>query len=101
MNAPSHIASVTADFYSLSPGADSNAASPIAAQWSPVELSAQRPSFLTDGDCELLEDMKTLISQSFSARGLEYRAECTPREVDIGSYRIKGEFLRVILPGAG
>jgi hypothetical protein len=100
-NAPSHTASVTADFYSLATSADSHTPGTVQAQWSPLELVAQRPSFMSDGDCELLEDMKSLISQSFTVRSLDYRAECTPRQVDIGSYRIKGEFLRLVPPGAG
>ena len=100
-NTPSHVASITADFYSLTMGADSAAGRPVQAQWSPLELVAQRPNFMGDGDCELIEDMKPLISQSFSVRGLDYRTDCTPRQVEIGSYRVKGEFLRAISPTPG
>ncbi len=98
LNAPNRTVTVVADFYSLAPTAAASSADTVQAQWSPLALTARRPSFISEGDCELLEDMKPLITQNFNPRGLAYRTDCTPRQIDVASYAVKGEFLRVILP---
>jgi len=100
-NAPNNSILVFTDFYTLAPLATPSGTDTIKAQWSPLDMSAHRPSFMSEGDCELLEDMKPLISQHFSPRELDYRTNCTPREINIASYAVKGEFLRVILPITG
>jgi len=100
-NAPNNAILVLTDFYTLAPLATASSADAVQAQWSPLDMSARRPSFMSEGDCELLEDMKPLISRQFSPRGLDYRTNCTPGEVNIASYAVKGEFLRLILPNTG
>lgn len=100
-NAPNRSILVFTDFYTLSPLAAASGAVAVQAQWSPLDMSARRPSFMSEGDCELLEDMKPLISQQFNSRGLDYRTSCTPGEVNFASYAIKGEFLRMLQPKTG
>ena len=100
-NAPNPAILVFTDFYTLAPLATASSADAVQAQWSPLDMSAHRPSFMSEGDCELVEDMKPLISEHFSPRGLDYRTNCTPREINIASYAVKGEFLRMILPKTG
>jgi hypothetical protein len=95
-NAPSHTASVVADFYSLAPSTDASEANAVKAQWSTVELTGRRPNFMGDGDCELIDAMKTLISQNFRPRDLNYRTTCIPRELEIDGFAVKGEFLHAI-----
>lgn len=100
-NAPNRSILVFTDFYTLAPLAAASAADAVQAQWSPLGMSARRPSFMSEGDCELLEDMRPLISQQFGPRGLDYRTSCTPGEVNIASYAVRGEFLRMIPPKTG
>jgi hypothetical protein len=49
-----------------------------------------------DGDCELVNQMKDLITQNFSLRDVEYRARCIPNENYMGSYAVKGQALRAV-----
>jgi hypothetical protein len=53
---------------------------------------------MSDGDCELIEDMKTLITQSFSVRGLDYRTDCVPRQAITNCFAVKGEILSILPP---
>jgi hypothetical protein len=99
--APNRQILVLTDFYTLAPLTAAAGADAIQAQWNPLDVIARRPSFLSEGDCELLEDMRPLISQHFGPRGLDYRTNCTPRETNIASYEVKGEFLRVIAAKTG
>ena len=89
---------VYADFYVLAPVADASAAGTVNAQWGALALSSVHPGFMSDGDCELIEDMKTPITQSFSVRGLDYRTDCVPHQVITDSFAVKGELLRIFPP---
>jgi hypothetical protein len=95
---PSHTAWVDADFYTLVPVAAGPGT--VEARWTPVEVTTQRPSFMGQGDCELIQEMKDLITRSFSLRDIEYRTECVPHEYIQDSFSIKGQALTV-LPPAG
>lgn len=95
---PRYTALVDADFYVLAPIADASAAGAVNAQWGTLALDSVHPGFMSDGDCELIEDMKTLITQSFSVRGLDYRTDCVPHEAISNSFAVKGELLRILPP---
>ena len=97
---PSQTAWVDADFYTLAPAAGASGPGTVDARWTPVEVTIQRPSFMGQGDCELIQEMKDLITQNFSLRGIEYRTECVPHEYIQDSFSIKGQALTV-LPQAG
>jgi len=96
---PGRIAVVDLDFYSLSPSADANAADTVQARWTPVQVSANRPNFIGHGDCELITEMKDILSKNFSLRDLNYRTDCVPHEVSINDFSVKGEVLKP-LPAA-
>jgi hypothetical protein len=91
---PSRIASIELDFYSLSPSADANAANSVQARWTPVQVSANRPNFIGHGDCELITEMKDILSKNFSLRDLKYSTSCVPHEVNLNDFSVKAEVLK-------
>ena len=95
-NSPSRSAWVHTDFYTLAPAAGADASSTVKARWTPVEMTPRRPYFMGDGDCELIQAMKDLITKNFTLRDVEYRANCVPHELWIDSYEVKGEALRAL-----
>ncbi|MGA2709026.1 MAG: hypothetical protein ACLP0B_19040 [Steroidobacteraceae bacterium] len=96
--APRNAIVVDADFYVLAPVADASAAATVNAQWSVLALEPVHPDFMSEGDCELIDDMKTLTTQSFSVRGIDYRADCVPHQAIPNSFAVKGEILRILPP---
>jgi len=97
---PSRDASVRLDFYTLAPVAEGSDA--VKARWAPMELAPHRPSFVGDGDCELIQEMKDLITKNFSLRDVDYRTSCFPHAVTIGAFEVKGQALRALSnPQAG
>jgi len=93
-NAPGRTAIVDVDFYSLAPSADASAANSVRARWTPVTVSANRPSSIRDGDCELLHEMKDILSKNFSLRDLNYRTDCIPGQVNSNGFSVKAETLK-------
>jgi hypothetical protein len=93
-----HAMTVSIRMFSLAPvdpaATVQGAAPPIMASWSAVEINAQRPMFMGDGDCELIDHMRDFITKNFSAQNVDYRASCTPHETSINSFAIHGEFLK-------
>jgi hypothetical protein len=96
---PGHNAIVDMDFFTLSPSADANAANTIPAHWTPVVVSPTRPYFMGHGDCELIDELKDIISKNFSLRDLSYRTDCVPHQVNIDDFGIKADALKP-LPAA-
>lgn len=94
---PSHNAWIRTDFYTLSPSATASSNEVTKAQWVPRELTPRRPSFMGDGDCELIEQMKDLISKNFSLRDVEYRTECVPHEILVNGFAVRAQALIPIL----
>jgi hypothetical protein len=93
---PGRNAIVDIDFYTLAPSGDANAAGVVQARWTPVVVNARKPSFMGHGDCELIEQMKDVISKNFSFRDLNYRTDCVPHEVNIDDFGIKAETLKAL-----
>ena len=93
-NEPSHDAFVDADFYTLAPAADTAGAAAVKARWTTLQLTARNPSFMGDGDCELVREMKDLITGNFSLRNLEYRADCFPHDITLDEFSVKVQALR-------
>ena len=96
---PGRNAIVDVDFYSLSPSADANAANTVRAQWTPVEVTPTNPHFMGRGDCELVDELKDLISKNFSLRDLNYRTDCVPHQVILDGFSVKAQALKP-LPAA-
>ena len=93
-NQPGRTAIVDVDFYSLAPSADASAANNVQARWTPVTVSANHPNSIRDGDCELIHEMKDILSKNFSLRDLNYRTDCRPGEVNINDFSVKAEILK-------
>jgi hypothetical protein len=99
-NTPSHSAWVDADFYTLVPAADASGAGAVNARWTPLEVTPRRPSFMGGGDCELIQEMKDLVTKNFSLRDVEYRTDCVPHEVTLDAFAVKGQALKAVPPNA-
>jgi hypothetical protein len=87
------------EFDTLATGAapDADGAAPpaaVAARWQPVELSSNRPSFMGGGECELVEQLKPVLTASFALEDLEYRTRCIPHSVSLGDYSVRGKVLQ-------
>jgi hypothetical protein len=93
-NAPGRSAIVDLDFYSLAAGTAVGAANSVQARWTPVTISANHPNSIGDGDCELIHEMKDILSKNFSLRALNYRTDCRPGEVNINDFSVKAEMLQ-------
>jgi hypothetical protein len=99
-NNPSRNAWVNADFYSLAPAAAEAGTDTVQARWTAWALTPQRPSFMGDGDCELVGGMKDVIIKNFSLRAMDYTTNCVPHELQPGGYSVKGESLRAAPPAS-
>jgi hypothetical protein len=96
---PSRNAIVDLDFYSLAPNADANAANTVQARWTPVVVDSTHPNSMGRGDCELIHEIKDVLSKNFSLRELNYRTDCVPHQVGIDDFSVKAEVLKP-LPAA-
>jgi hypothetical protein len=95
-NGPSRTAWVDADFYTLAPAAGASGTDAVQARWTPLEVTARRPNFMGDGDCELIAQMKDLITQNFSLRNIEYRTDCFAHQLVLDGFAVKGQALRAL-----
>jgi hypothetical protein len=93
-NTPSHDALVDADFYALAPATDANASDRVQGHWTALEVTPARPNFMGDGDCELMQGMKPVITQNFTLRNIEYHTDCFPHEITLNGFSLKGQALR-------
>ena len=92
---PGRNAIVALDFYSLAPS-DANSPNAVQAHWTPVAVSPTHPYFMAGGDCELVHEMKDIISKNFSLRDLNYRSDCVPHQVNIDGFGIKAQALKAL-----
>jgi hypothetical protein len=95
-NTPGQSAFVATDFYSLAPSADSGASGSVAAHWTAKQLNKDHPYFMDYGACELIQQMKDLITQSFAMRDLQYRTDCLPNEFSLSAFSVKGKALTAV-----
>ena len=100
---PSRNAWIETDFYTLVPADTASAASAAAvkAHWAAREITPRQPYFMGDGDCELIEQMKDLISKNFSLRDVQFQTECVPHEIMVNGFSIKGQALIAVAPPGG
>ena len=100
-DSPSRTAWVHTDFYALAPaadtgGSDAAGSGTVPAHWTSLEVTPLRPSFMGDGDCELVDQMKDLITKNFSLRVVEYSTRCVPNQLPLGSYAVRGQALTAV-----
>jgi hypothetical protein len=96
---PSNIAIVDIDFYSLSPSAEAEGANIVQARWTPVTVNPTRPYYMGRGDCELIYELKEILSKNFSLRELNYQTNCVPHQITLDAFSIQAEALKA-LPAA-
>jgi len=94
--APSRTAWVDADFYTLTPVDEAGGSDTIKARWTQLEVTPKRPTFMGDGDCELIQAMKDLITKNFSLRDIEYRTDCVPHQLMMDGFAVRGQALRAL-----
>jgi hypothetical protein len=90
----SRSATVYADFYSLAPTSEPGGKDAVKGRWIAVEVTPRHPSFMGDGDCELVERMQDLIAKGFSLRDLNYRTECVPHDINTNAFGIRAQALK-------
>jgi hypothetical protein len=93
---PSHSAWVDADFYALVPVVAADGSDTVKAHWTSLEVRPRRPDFLGEGSCELVQEMKDVITQNFSLRDVDYRTRCFPYELTLDGFAVKGQALRAL-----
>lgn len=94
---PGRNALVDLDFYSLSPGSDANSANTVQARWTPVSVTTTHPYFMGRGDCELVQELKDILTKNFSFRDLNYSTDCVPYQENIDQFSVKAEALKPLL----
>jgi hypothetical protein len=99
-NAPSRTAWVNADFYSLAPAAAAGTPGAVNARWTALKLDSMHPSFMGEGDCELIATLKDLALKNFSLRDVAYRTDCVAHEVMVDSFSVTGQALKEAAPAA-
>jgi hypothetical protein len=92
---PSHNAMVRAVFYTLAPAAGSST-DIVQAKWVPVLMTPQKPFFMGDGDCELVNQLKDVLSKNFTLRDVSYRTDCVPHELTLNGFSVKAEALQIV-----
>ena len=65
------------------PGA--NAPPAVPAQWQLVDLTQYRDPLNAAGDCELIEQLKERVVPLFTTRKIEYRSNCVPNQLALGT----------------
>jgi hypothetical protein len=91
-------ASVKGEFQVLVPTDDAAATDAVASRWQPLDLRANRPFEMGEGDCELFEQLRPTLEKAFTQRGATYHVSCTPYQVGMGSWSLKAEVLRPVQP---
>lgn len=95
---PGHVADADADFYTLAPTGDT-ASSTTSAGWARLTIKPMVPVFMDYGECELVQQLKSVITEDFSSRDLNYHTSCTPYEETISDYSVTAEFLKPLERG--
>jgi hypothetical protein len=95
---PVRSAVVYSDFYTLEP-APAGATDTVPGQWVGVQLMPQRPRFMDPGQCELVDQIKGLITKDFSLRDLRYHTICTPYDETLFDYDVQAQVLKPLSAG--
>lgn len=91
---PSHMASVSVEFYALAPAADASSPDSVPSHWVTLSMNSTRSKFLQSSDCDLVRAMKSVLSKSFTWQGLEYGTSCSPYAAASNSFAVKGAVLK-------
>ena len=91
---PSKFAWVTAEFSALTPAPDPAAVDAVKAGWEKVQLAPNRPNYMGEGECELVEQIRDLLQKGFALRNTEYRTSCVPHQISMADYSVSTEVLK-------
>jgi hypothetical protein len=107
---PVRTAMVHSSFYSLEP-ADSTGGESVPARWIRIELMPQvvgggtmmrserdgSEQLLMDrGECELVRDLKAVLTKSFSLRDVQYRADCFPNSASLQDFSVTAQVMKAV-----
>jgi hypothetical protein len=95
-NVPSPFAWVDATFDTVAAADGATGAKAVQAQWTDFQIAPRRPADMGEGECELMDQMKAVITANFALKDVDYRASCTPHHISIADYGIKGKVLRPV-----
>ncbi len=95
-NTPSATAWVKLQFESLGNSGTNGGADSVAASWQPVELRPNRPFSMGQGECEIVEKLKPVLTAGFDLQDLEYRTRCVPHQIGINDYSVRGKVLQPV-----
>jgi hypothetical protein len=96
---PMGAASVNVDFSTLAAAPDAAPSSVVQGYWTPTRVMPGWPSFIDAGDCELIAQMRKVLTDDFAWQNLDYRTLCTPHDVSVDSFKLQGLVLKTN-PGA-
>jgi hypothetical protein len=79
---PDKFAQANLTFYTLAPaGAGSSAdGTPVNGTWRPVRFAVRSPRELGPGDCELIEQFRSLLLPMFATRNVDSHTTCVPHQ---------------------
>jgi hypothetical protein len=93
---PGSRAFITTDFYTLAPAADSDSSGTVDAHWTAKHLDPKHPYFMGDGSCELIDQMRDVITKNFAIQNLQYRTDCFPHELNRDGFSVTGMALTAV-----
>jgi len=68
-------------FYTLAPAdPDNNAGARVKGTWRPVNFTVRSPRELALGDCELVDQFRTLVLPMFTTRNIDSHTTCIPHQ---------------------
>jgi hypothetical protein len=78
---PDKFARAELTFYSLAPAAEGNAGPTVGGIWRAVVFLDRTPRELALGDCELVEQFRSLVLPMFTTRNIDNRITCVPNQL--------------------
>jgi hypothetical protein len=89
---PDSLAGVSIKMNILQP-AGNQSGQAVPAHWKMVDLLATHQPVDEEGTCELIEQIRQKVLPLFATRNVDYSSTCVPRQVNIGTTRLKAEVL--------
>jgi len=89
------LAPINVEFSTLAVTSDASQASVVPGHWTQTKILPRSPNFIDAGDCELIAQMRQLLSTDFAWQNLDYKALCTPHDVSVNSFELQGLVLKM------
>jgi hypothetical protein len=92
---------IHSDFYTLEPAAP-GVTDTVSGQWVGLQLMPERPVFMGRSECELVQQLKELLTKNFALRDLRYQTGCMPYSYSLQDYSVSAQALKpVSVPSSG